>query len=161
MARVGEHVNFEACMDIMDLLYEKEEFLDLFNTSNCLAASILARLFYFSWFRTDWSSIFFNIPSWVCHCLCRLPRMLLQFLYKGGSSLFSLGVRLWDCIFIDPFYFDFWAHFTFSPQLLWGCYILSYPFSFAPLHHWLSFACTSSPLFKFISFHGLIKKANM
>ncbi|XP_019176543.1 PREDICTED: cyclin-J18 [Ipomoea nil] len=41
VARVGEHMNFEACMDIMDLLYEKEEFLDLFNTSNCLAASIL------------------------------------------------------------------------------------------------------------------------
>nr|GMD26360.1 cyclin-J18 isoform X1 [Ipomoea batatas] len=45
VARVGEHMNFEACMDIMDLLYEKEEFLDLFNTSNCLAASILARYF--------------------------------------------------------------------------------------------------------------------
>nr|GMD26547.1 cyclin-J18 isoform X2 [Ipomoea batatas] len=71
VARVGEHMNFEACMDIMDLLYEKEEFLDLFNTSNCLAASILARL----------------------------PRMLLQFLYKGGNSLFSLGddnISQWD-----------------------------------------------------------------
>lgn len=122
VAWVGEHMNFEACMDIMDLLYEKEEFLDLFNTSNCLAASILARLFYFTWFRTYWSSIFFfgeysilSLRSTINHCLCRLPRMLLQFLYKGGNSLFSLGVRLWDYIFIDPFFFAWfilntWCH---------------------------------------------------
>lgn len=44
VAKVGELVNFEACMDIMDLLYEKEETSILFSSPVLLAASILARL---------------------------------------------------------------------------------------------------------------------
>ncbi|PSR90975.1 Cyclin-J18 like [Actinidia chinensis var. chinensis] len=41
VARVGKLVNFEACMDIMDLLYEKEETSTLYNSPRYLAASIL------------------------------------------------------------------------------------------------------------------------
>lgn len=42
IAKVGELVNFEACLDIMDLLYEKEETSVLYSSPCSLAASILA-----------------------------------------------------------------------------------------------------------------------
>ncbi|MED6184841.1 Cyclin-J18 [Stylosanthes scabra] len=44
VAKIGELINFEACMEIMDLLYEKEETSLLYNNSSpphSLAASIL------------------------------------------------------------------------------------------------------------------------
>ncbi|KAL6551329.1 hypothetical protein OROMI_021817 [Orobanche minor] len=42
VARVGEHVKYEACMDILDLLYECEEMTSLLQSSpRALAASIL------------------------------------------------------------------------------------------------------------------------
>ncbi|KAL2557707.1 Cyclin-J18 [Forsythia ovata] len=41
VSRVGEHVKVEACMDIMDLLYEKEETSVLYRSPHSLAASIL------------------------------------------------------------------------------------------------------------------------
>ncbi|KAF3594132.1 hypothetical protein DY000_02024993 [Brassica cretica] len=41
VAKVGELLNFEACMDMMDLLYEKEETSVLYHSSTSLAASIL------------------------------------------------------------------------------------------------------------------------
>ncbi|KAJ4829108.1 hypothetical protein Tsubulata_032890, partial [Turnera subulata] len=43
IANVGELVNFEACMDIMDLLYEKEDTSLLYASPLSLAASTLAR----------------------------------------------------------------------------------------------------------------------
>lgn len=43
VARVGEQVNFEACMEIMDICYEKEQTSILFSSPITLAASILAR----------------------------------------------------------------------------------------------------------------------
>ncbi|KAM7463368.1 hypothetical protein LguiA_031489 [Lonicera macranthoides] len=46
VAKVGEHVTFEACMDIMDLLYEKEETSIHYSSPRSLAASILARVFF-------------------------------------------------------------------------------------------------------------------
>lgn len=45
LARVGEHVNFEVCMDVLDLLYEKEATSVLYNSPCFLAASILACLY--------------------------------------------------------------------------------------------------------------------
>ncbi|TXG56996.1 hypothetical protein EZV62_018309 [Acer yangbiense] len=42
VARVGEFVSFEACMDLMDLLYEKEETTILYRSPRSLAASVLA-----------------------------------------------------------------------------------------------------------------------
>lgn len=47
VARVGQLVNFEASMDIMDLLYEKEETSPLYYSPRNLAASILACPFAF------------------------------------------------------------------------------------------------------------------
>ncbi|KAK4476823.1 hypothetical protein RD792_015983 [Penstemon davidsonii] len=44
VARVGEHVAFEACMDIMDLLYEKEVTPVLYGSPCFKAASILVDL---------------------------------------------------------------------------------------------------------------------
>lgn len=41
VAKVGELINFEACMEIMDLLYEKEETTFLYRSPRSLAASIL------------------------------------------------------------------------------------------------------------------------
>ncbi|KAI9170360.1 hypothetical protein LWI28_026799 [Acer negundo] len=41
VARVGEFVSFEACMDLMDLLYEKEETSILYRSPRSLAASVL------------------------------------------------------------------------------------------------------------------------
>lgn len=42
VAKVGELLRFEACMDIMDLLYEKEGTLTLYRSPRSLAASTLA-----------------------------------------------------------------------------------------------------------------------
>ncbi|XP_019459750.1 PREDICTED: cyclin-J18 isoform X3 [Lupinus angustifolius] len=41
VAKVGELINFEACMEVMDLLYEKEETSLLYRSPHSLAASIL------------------------------------------------------------------------------------------------------------------------
>ncbi|XP_028090889.1 cyclin-J18-like isoform X2 [Camellia sinensis] len=41
IATVGKLVNFEACMDIMELLYEKDQTSALYNSPKYLAASIL------------------------------------------------------------------------------------------------------------------------
>lgn len=42
VAKNGELIDFEACMDIMDLLYEKEETSVLYSSPRTLAASTLA-----------------------------------------------------------------------------------------------------------------------
>ncbi|KZV45050.1 hypothetical protein F511_10367 [Dorcoceras hygrometricum] len=44
IARVGEYVSYEVCMDVLDLLYEKEAISILYNSPCFLAASILACL---------------------------------------------------------------------------------------------------------------------
>lgn len=41
VAVVGKLVNFEACLDIMDLLYEKEETSSHYNSPRYLSASVL------------------------------------------------------------------------------------------------------------------------
>ncbi|KAL8534803.1 hypothetical protein ACS0TY_010728 [Phlomoides rotata] len=41
MAQVGDHVKVEACMDVMDLLYEYEETSVLYSSPQALAASIV------------------------------------------------------------------------------------------------------------------------
>ncbi|TKY69059.1 Cyclin-J18 protein [Spatholobus suberectus] len=41
VAKVGELISIEACMEIMDLLYEKEEMSFLFRSPHSLAASVL------------------------------------------------------------------------------------------------------------------------
>jgi len=51
VAKVGEFINFEACMKIMDLLYEKEETTFLYRSPRSLAASILVICSFLSYFH--------------------------------------------------------------------------------------------------------------
>ncbi|XP_031260184.1 cyclin-J18 [Pistacia vera] len=48
VAKVGELVSFEACMDLMDLLYEKEEMSTLYRSSRSLATAILVAAYVIS-----------------------------------------------------------------------------------------------------------------
>ncbi|XP_073031050.1 cyclin-J18 isoform X3 [Primulina eburnea] len=62
IARVGEHVNFEVCMDVLDLLYEKEATSLLYNSPCFLAASILVVAYVISVPAQKWE---FPILPWV------------------------------------------------------------------------------------------------
>ncbi|CAK9326780.1 unnamed protein product [Citrullus colocynthis] len=62
VAKVGELVNWEACMDVMDLLYEKEE-TSVFYSSPCsLAASILVASYLITVPVQEWE---FPVVPWV------------------------------------------------------------------------------------------------
>ncbi|XP_075496400.1 cyclin-J18 isoform X2 [Primulina tabacum] len=61
IARVGEHVNFEVCMDVLDLLYEKEATSLLYNSPCFLAASILVVAYVISVPAQKWE---FPILPW-------------------------------------------------------------------------------------------------
>ncbi|WCJ33679.1 cyclin J18 [Euphorbia peplus] len=62
VAKVGELVDLEACMDIMDLLYEKEETTDLYSSPHALAASTLVASYVISVPKQRWE---FPIVPWV------------------------------------------------------------------------------------------------
>ncbi|OMO60831.1 hypothetical protein CCACVL1_23861 [Corchorus capsularis] len=62
VAKVGELVNFEACMDVMDLLYEKEETSLLFSAPRSLAASILVTSYVITVPKQQWE---FPVLPWV------------------------------------------------------------------------------------------------
>nr|VDD38231.1 unnamed protein product [Brassica oleracea] len=62
VAKVGELLNFEACMDMMDLLYEKEETSVLYHSSTSLAASILVSSYIITVPKQQWE---FPILPWV------------------------------------------------------------------------------------------------
>ncbi|KAJ9708629.1 hypothetical protein PVL29_000588 [Vitis rotundifolia] len=62
IAKVGELVNFEACLDIMDLLYEKEETSVLYSSPCSLAASILVASYVITVPRQKWE---FPVLPWV------------------------------------------------------------------------------------------------
>ncbi|KAI3889642.1 hypothetical protein MKX03_007664 [Papaver bracteatum] len=83
LARVGDLVKLEACMDIMDLLYETEETSVLYNSPCFLAAAILACLFVILSINTPFSAIVPHFPLWlwlillvVTFSLFRLPHTL-------------------------------------------------------------------------------------
>ncbi|XP_060669202.1 cyclin-J18 isoform X2 [Ziziphus jujuba] len=61
VAKVGDLVNFEACMDIMDLLYEKEESSILYSSPYSLAASVLVASYVITVPRQRWE---FPILHW-------------------------------------------------------------------------------------------------
>ncbi|KAF5442921.1 hypothetical protein F2P56_035528 [Juglans regia] len=61
VAKVGELLNFEACMDIMDLVYEKEE-TSLLHSSRLLAASILVASYVITVPKKKWE---FPVLPWV------------------------------------------------------------------------------------------------
>ncbi|KAK1551870.1 hypothetical protein Q3G72_006295 [Acer saccharum] len=62
VARVGEFVSFEACMDLMDLLYEKEETTILYRSPRSLAASVLVAAYVIT---TPKQRCEFPVLSWV------------------------------------------------------------------------------------------------
>ncbi|XP_006492297.1 cyclin-J18 isoform X3 [Citrus sinensis] len=62
VAKVGELLRFEACMDIMDLLYEKEETSTLYRSPRSLAASILIASYLITVPKQRWE---FPILPWV------------------------------------------------------------------------------------------------
>ncbi|KAH1097941.1 hypothetical protein J1N35_014862 [Gossypium stocksii] len=62
VAKVGGLVSFEACMDVMDLLYEKEETSLLFSAPHSLAASILVALYVVTVPKQQWE---FPVLPWV------------------------------------------------------------------------------------------------
>ncbi|KAJ9546898.1 hypothetical protein OSB04_019441 [Centaurea solstitialis] len=61
VATVGYHLNFEVCMDIMDLLYEKEETSALYASPRSLAASILVASYVITVPKQTWE---FPILPW-------------------------------------------------------------------------------------------------
>ncbi|KAI4357424.1 hypothetical protein L6164_001372 [Bauhinia variegata] len=62
VARVGELINFEACMEIMDLLYEKEETSCLYSHPLYVAASILVVSYVITVPKQRWE---FPVLPWV------------------------------------------------------------------------------------------------
>lgn len=62
VAKVGEMVSFEACMDVMDLLYEKKETSLLFTSPCSLAASILVTSYVVTVPKQQWE---FPVLAWV------------------------------------------------------------------------------------------------
>ncbi|XP_027913236.1 cyclin-J18-like isoform X3 [Vigna unguiculata] len=62
VARVGELISIEVCMDIMDLLYEKEEMSVHFRSPKSLAASILVTSYVITVPRQKWE---FPLLAWV------------------------------------------------------------------------------------------------
>ncbi|XP_056864594.1 cyclin-J18 isoform X3 [Raphanus sativus] len=61
VAKVGELLDFEACMDMMDLLYMKEETSVLYRSSTSLAASILVSSYIITVPKQQWD---FPILPW-------------------------------------------------------------------------------------------------
>ncbi|KAK7273566.1 hypothetical protein RIF29_14622 [Crotalaria pallida] len=61
VAKVGELINFEACMEILDLLYEKEETSLLYRSPHSLAASILVVSYVMSVPKQEWE---FPVLAW-------------------------------------------------------------------------------------------------
>ncbi|XP_074345821.1 cyclin-J18 isoform X2 [Apium graveolens] len=62
VARVGKQVNFEACMEIMDICYEKEQTSILFSSPISLAASILVASYVITTPKQRWE---FPVIPWV------------------------------------------------------------------------------------------------
>ncbi|OWM83701.1 hypothetical protein CDL15_Pgr004131 [Punica granatum] len=61
VAKVGEHLNFEACLDVMDLLYEEDT--SILHCSPCsLAAAVLVASYLITVPKQRWE---FPILSWV------------------------------------------------------------------------------------------------
>lgn len=62
VAKVGDFISFEACMEIMDLLYEKEDMSFLFGSPHSLAASILVVSYVITVPKQRWE---FPVLAWV------------------------------------------------------------------------------------------------
>ncbi|KAH1033853.1 hypothetical protein GYH30_054323 [Glycine max] len=62
VAKVGELISIETCMEIMDLLYEKDEMSFLFRSPHSLSASILVASYVMAVPKQKWG---FPVLAWV------------------------------------------------------------------------------------------------
>lgn len=86
VAKVGDFISIEACMEIMDLLYEKEDMSFLFRSPHSLAASILV-----------YSLHNFKIPSNISYKAYKL--LLLQnfnILLQVVSYVITVPKQKWE-----------------------------------------------------------------
>lgn len=104
VAKVGELMNFEAGMDIMDLLYEKEETSMLYTNPRSLAASILACLqnrilvlVNVANFGLLFSNFIFYVVLQVASYIITVPKQMLEFPVLPWGKISS---------FLTPFFRD-------------------------------------------------------
>ncbi|KAJ0726716.1 putative cyclin [Helianthus annuus] len=75
VATIGDHMNLEVCMDIMDLLYEKEETTTLYTSSHSLAASILVASYVIMVPKQRWD---FPVIPWVKYGMACTDEEIIQ-----------------------------------------------------------------------------------
>ncbi|KAI3712645.1 hypothetical protein L1987_71205 [Smallanthus sonchifolius] len=75
VATIGDHLNFEVCMDIMDLLYEKEETTMLYSSPHSLAASILVASYVITVPKQRWE---FPLIPWVKYGMACKEEEIIQ-----------------------------------------------------------------------------------
>ncbi|XP_021998699.1 cyclin-J18 [Helianthus annuus] len=75
VATIGDHMNLEVCMDIMDLLYEKEETTTLYTSSHSLAASILVASYVIMVPKQRWE---FPVIPWVKYGMACTDEEIIQ-----------------------------------------------------------------------------------
>jgi hypothetical protein len=91
VAKVGELINFEACMEIMDLLYEKEETSFLYRSPHSLAASILVICTFVNYFHIP------NIMSYKLLILesCELLLQVVSYVMTVPKQKWEFPVLAW------------------------------------------------------------------
>ncbi|XP_076906583.1 cyclin-J18-like isoform X3 [Bidens hawaiensis] len=75
VATIGDHLDLEVCMDIMDLLYEKEETTTLYDSPQSLAASILVASYVISVPKQRWE---FPLIPWVKYGMACKEEEIIQ-----------------------------------------------------------------------------------
>ncbi|XP_058183050.1 cyclin-J18 isoform X1 [Rhododendron vialii] len=94
VARVGQLVNVEASMDIMDLLYEKEETSLLYYSPRNLAASILVATYVVTVPKQKWEFPVLPWVKFVTSCkeedVLNIVRDILKHIFEPSSSVEEL-----------------------------------------------------------------------
>ncbi|KAK1439349.1 hypothetical protein QVD17_05165 [Tagetes erecta] len=75
VATIGDHLDIEVCMDIMDLLYEKEETTTLYTSPHSLAASILVASYVIMVPKQRWE---FPLIPWVKYGMACKEEEIIQ-----------------------------------------------------------------------------------
>ncbi|KAA8532414.1 hypothetical protein F0562_032448 [Nyssa sinensis] len=90
IARAGDSVNFEACMDIMDLLYEKEETSTHYSSPRSLAASILVASYVITVPKQSWEFPVLPWVKFVTSCseenILEIVRDILEHVFEPSSA---------------------------------------------------------------------------
>jgi hypothetical protein len=93
ISKIGDLLNMDVCMEILDILYETEDSSWLFNSPCQLAASALV-CYLMQHFVTEILYRLLNYDLYDVSFLFRLLHMPYQFLSRDGSSQSFLGLRL-------------------------------------------------------------------